>query len=137
MPVSRLMSSNRRFISSVWLGPSGLGLSYTAYLQLRTFQPGQVITTRMIYQKEARRSTKPIKSTNGVPATFLTIALLLSDMYHQLGIRAIAPPHYLGTVPATSISVPDDLSLSRLFVPVTESPVAMHFKASKTSMNFG
>ena len=44
MPVSRLMSSNRRFISSVWLGPSGLGLSYTAYLQLRTFQPGQVIT---------------------------------------------------------------------------------------------
>ena len=46
----------------------------------------------------------------------------------------MAPPNYLATVPPTSISVIDEESMSRLFVPVMESQVAMHFKANKTSM---
>ncbi|MEJ6828462.1 MAG: hypothetical protein QNK79_10085 [Synechococcus sp. ArSW.bin.68] len=82
-----------------------------------TFQPAQMITARTIHPKKARRSTKPIKSTIAVPATFLTMALLFSDMYCQRGIKAMTKSKYVATVPLVSISVTDEQLVLWLSLP--------------------
>ena len=81
-------------------------LPLSDYLRLRNFQPVQMIRARTIQPNRALRSVRPIKRANAVPATFLTMALLLSVMYCQRGIRDMVPLRFcvishrqLGTQP--------------------------------------